>query len=207
MWGSNIEDFLVFLVTSFLHPVPIFLKIWEKIKRCSSPRRRPHRGRNIRKKCLNVNYDQKEREALAVELLWDCRSSKIAGANYVDRRMLTAERSSSRLKSACVYIKLFNFFPSCGLILLLVAAFAQSTFTKIITGLCFQSFKESVYPSVPIFHSFVPFIPFSILYNEGLYSCIVLWNLLKYFSYLVMRKECVYSNSICSLDKNWVVWF
>lgn len=83
-----------FFVTSFLHPVPTFLKIGGGgAKICSSSGRRPH---NIRKKCLIVNYDQKEGGGLTVELLWDCRSSKTAGVNYVDKGLLTAERSGSR---------------------------------------------------------------------------------------------------------------
>lgn len=110
-------------------------------KKIHAPRRRPS---NIMTKWLSVNYDQKEGRTLAAELLWDCRSSKIAGTNYVDKRMLTAERSSSRWKSACVYIKLFNFFPSCGSVLLLLATFAQNTFTKIITGLSFPIFNLHV---------------------------------------------------------------
>lgn len=47
------------------------------------------------KKSLNANYDQKEGRALAAEILWGCRSSKITGTNCVDKRMLTAERPSS----------------------------------------------------------------------------------------------------------------
>lgn len=110
-WTSNIDNFLVFFVISFLCPGPAFLKTFgekEIKKKIHAPRRRPS---NIMQKWLNVNYDKKEGRALAAELLWGCRSSKVARTNCVDKRMLTAERSSSRWKSTCVYIKHFNFFP------------------------------------------------------------------------------------------------
>lgn len=143
-WRSNTDNFLVYFVISFLCPGPTFLKnLGEKEikKKIHAPRRK---SSNIMKKWLNVNYDQKEGRALAAELLWDCRSSKIAGTNCVDKRMLTAERSSSRWKSACVYIKLLHFFPTCGSVLLLLATFAQNTFTNIVTGLSFQIFNPHV---------------------------------------------------------------
>lgn len=57
--------------------------------------------------------------------------------------MLTGEKPSARLKSACVYIKHFNFFPSCGSVLL-VAAFAQNTSTNVIAGLTFQVFNPCI---------------------------------------------------------------
>lgn len=87
---------------------------------------------------------EKEGRTLAAELLWGCRSNKIAGTNCAVKRMLTAARSSSRWKSACVYIKRLNYFPSCGSVLLVVAAFAQNTSTNVITGLSFQVFNPRV---------------------------------------------------------------
>lgn len=57
--------------------------------------------------------------------------------------MLTVE--SSRWESVCICLKIGNFFPSCGSVLLLVAALAQNTSTGIITDLSFQVFDPCVF--------------------------------------------------------------